>query len=125
MNEKSIAVDLDGVVFEYDSWKGLEHFGKVLKGARPALRKLRALGYKIIIYTIRTNPSLEMESVERLHAIVYKALKKAKIPFDEIALEGKPLAKYYVDDRAIRFHNWKQTFNEIKWREEYPVKRNE
>lgn len=28
--------------------------------------------------------------------------------------ETKPNAKYYIDDRAIRFENWENTMNLIK-----------
>jgi len=40
-------------------------------------------------------------------------LRLHKIPFDSIATEGKPPAHVYLDDRALRFTNWEDTFWEL------------
>jgi hypothetical protein len=36
-----------------------------------------------------------------------------EIPYDEVTAI-KPNADYYIDDKAIRFHNWEQTMQEIQ-----------
>ena len=51
-----LAVDLDGVIldFDLDYWfKHKGYFGKVKKGCVEALKKFRKMGYKIIVYTAR------------------------------------------------------------------------
>lgn len=113
MNDKAIAVDLDGVIFEYRDWKGIHHFGKPVKNAKRSLEMLRKMGFKIVIYTTRTNPRFNEEVLPQLYAIVAAALEKEKIPFDEIEIYGKPIALYYIDDRGISFENWDQTLKQI------------
>ena len=109
-----VAVDLDGVIFDFDwdSWvkHGMDYFGKLKEGAIGGLMALRQRGYKIVIHTCRINPEINKGyTVDELRKIVSKALKKHGIPFDEIWVkEGKPIADYYIDDRAIRFESWSQ-----------------
>lgn len=101
---KVVAIDLDGVILKFDEWRGVDHFGEPIEGARLALEKLKEMGFEIIIYTNRTNPGTNPGYTKyMLAAKVEKALRQHDIPFDKIELSGKPLAKYYIDDRAIRF----------------------
>jgi hypothetical protein len=42
-------------------------------------------------------------------------LNKHEIPYDIVLNEFKPLASFYIDDRAIGFrNNWLQVIEEIK-----------
>jgi hydroxymethylpyrimidine pyrophosphatase-like HAD family hydrolase len=94
---RTIAVDFDGVIANYDGW---EHDGR-LGSPRPdvidALSTLRAEGWKIIVHTCR-NP-----------AQIRPYLEGHEIPFDEIhgdSIEAscpKPIANVYWDDRAYRY----------------------
>jgi len=119
MKSNNIAVDLDGVIlnFNWSSWatRDMDYFGTPIKGGAKALKKLKQRGYRIIIHTCRTNPILNNSyCVEKLYEKVARVLKKNKIPYDEIWLGmGKPIADYYIDDRAIKFENWKQALEEI------------
>ena len=119
MNSGNIAVDLDGVLlnFNWNSWasKDMNYFGTPMKGGINAIKKLRKSGYRIIVHTCRTNPILNDNYTSGvLYEKVKKILKKNKIPYDEIWMgPGKPIADYYIDDRAIKFENWKQTLHEI------------
>jgi len=112
---KTIAIDLDGVIFKYDEWRGIDHFGEPVKGARLALEELKHQGFEIVIYTTRTNPGANPGYTKyQLAAKVDRALKKHNIPFDRIEIAGKPIAKYYIDDRAIRFSGWGETLFTIR-----------
>lgn len=113
---KTIAIDLDGVIFKYDEWRGIDYFGEPVDGARLALEELKQQGFEIIIYTTRTNPGVNPGYTKfMLAAKVEKALRQHDIPFDKIELGGKPIAKYYIDDRAIRFNGiWEETLFQIK-----------
>ena len=93
----------------------MKYFGTPIKGAKKALINLRRKGYKIIIHTCRVNPVLNNSySLDELYMKVKKILTKNEIPYDEIWLgTGKPLADYYIDDRAIKFEDWKQVLGEI------------
>ena len=112
---KTIAVDLDGVIFEYDDWKGIDYYGKPVEGVKKSLRYLKySLGYRIEIYTTRMNKEINKGySKTQLRRKITNALLTHKIPFDGICL-AKPIAEFYIDDRAIRFKNWKSTIRFIK-----------
>lgn len=104
--QKSIAVDLDGVLARYDGWRGVDHIGEPLPGAAEFLRRLKAMGARVVIYTTRTNAdpavSERRESVEMLTQRVRLWLDAHGLPYDEIYVgQGKPLASAYVDDRAV------------------------
>lgn len=114
-NNKTIAVDLDGVIFQYNEWKGIDHFGEPIEGVKKSLRYLKySLGYRIEIYTTRMNKEINKGySKTQLRKKIVKALLNHKIPFDGVAL-AKPIAEFYIDDRAIRFKNWISTVRFIK-----------
>jgi hypothetical protein len=120
-NDKTIAIDLDGVILEYvDPWNGPDHFGAPLPGAVEAITKLKNLGYEIAIYTTRNN-SLAAHNQGHdafcLTAKVREKLDEYGIPYDFISV-FKPLARYYIDDRAVRFSgDWQNTLHEIGNRE--------
>lgn len=108
---KTIAVDLDGTIIEYDGWKGEDHFGKPIKGAKSALKTLKDKGYIIIIWTTRGDKDK-----------VAKYLKEHDIPFDYINenpyqppnTSCKIYADYYIDDRAVEFRgSWSEVLNKI------------
>jgi len=110
---KAVCVDFDGVIAALAP--SLDEFGPTIPGAVEALRELRALGLKIIIYTARPNVA---EHLDRLTA----HLCKEGIEFDEINGNSdcewpatKPLADLYIDDRACRFEgNWSKTLADAK-----------
>jgi hypothetical protein len=97
-SRRTIAVDFDGVIAEYDGYKGPGVFGDPRQDVREALRELRAEGWKIIIHTTRG----ELEIADYL--------KQHTIPFDEINQNSdyktagpKPVADLYWDDRAVSY----------------------
>lgn len=116
-NDATIAVDLDGVVTEYvDPWSGTHHFGDPIPGAVESMRKLQDLGYKLAIYTTRNNSLARHNggtNALELTALVQNHLEKHGIPYDYISL-FKPLARIYIDDRAVRFTNWEQAMRVVR-----------
>ena len=113
MSNKTVCVDLDGVLAKFDKWEGVENFGPVIPGARFFLEALRRVGFKIIIHTVRCSPDENEEPKnwfkqcrgswpDHLVMIVAAWLNANDLPFDEIWHGcGKPLADVYIDDRAI------------------------
>lgn len=96
--EQSIAVDFDGVVAEYDGWKGATVLGSPRKDVVHVLHTLRSEGWKIIIHTTRSASE------------ICEYLAVHDIPHDEINQNSsyqntgpKPVATIYWDDRALRY----------------------
>ncbi len=94
----TIAVDFDGVIAEYDGWKGAGVLGAPRQDVLTALHALRAEGWKIIVHSTR--------GVEELSGY----LLEAGVPFDEIntnsdysTQSAKPVATVYWDDRAVTY----------------------
>ena len=112
-----IAVDLDGVILEFDFDRWIEnplYFGKPKQGAISALKKLRQSGYKIIIHTARLDDTKGISLFVDMLEYIKVVLKKNKVPYDSVwYLRGKPRADYYIDDKAIRFESWDQTLGVI------------
>ena len=108
--KKSIAVDFDGVVHRYSrGWRDGSIYDRPMPGARGALAALHN-EFKIVIFTRRA-ASQGKNGIKRW-------LKQHHIPYDRIT-SVKPLARWYVDDRAIRFTNWNETIREIRHLERY------
>ena len=94
--DKTIAITKESENFDLD---------KIIPGAKNTLKKLEADGWKIIIYTARHWAQ---------YAQIEVWLIANDIPFRRIIC-GKPLCKYYIDDRAIGFRgDWDDVYNEIK-----------
>jgi hypothetical protein len=87
-----VCVDLDGVLNDYDGWKGADYFHPPRPGAREFLEQLNRQGYRVVLFTVRWGPHVQ----DWL----------AKYGLTELVSEvtdKKPPAHVYVDDRAICF----------------------
>jgi hydroxymethylpyrimidine pyrophosphatase-like HAD family hydrolase len=94
--QPTIAVDFDGVLAEYDGWKGNQVLGEPRVDVVEVLRVLRQEGWKIIIHTTRSEAEIRDYLVDN------------QIPYDEVnrnssyrSLGNKPVATVYWDDRAL------------------------
>ena len=106
VENKYVAVDLDGCIAEYDGWKGEEHIGDPKEGVIEALETIHK-NYKIIIHTCRANRKIIKEYLEK-HDIPYDYINENPEQ-PETAGEDKIFAHHYIDDRAIEFDdNWEQ-----------------
>jgi len=101
--KRIICVDLDGVLAQYDEWKGLEHIGEPIDGARDFLIALCANTFEILIYTTRTNPAVNTEESKYDLALrIHNWLAENKMPYHGVYVgPGKPIALAYIDDRAV------------------------
>jgi adenylylsulfate kinase len=95
---RTLAVDFDGVIADYDGWRGREVLGKPRQDVVKALQVLATEGWKIIVHTTRHPEDI----IHHLQAYC--------VPFDEINKnsdyhnEGnKPVATVYWDDRALHY----------------------
>jgi hydroxymethylpyrimidine pyrophosphatase-like HAD family hydrolase len=96
--QPTIAVDFDGVLAEYDGWKGPSVLGPPRSDVLEVLRILREEGWKIVVYTTRAEEDIS------------GYLRQHQIPYDEINKKSayrnsgsKPVATVYWDDRALRY----------------------
>ena len=112
---KVIAIDLDGTILKKIPWQGVHWFGKPQKKVREAMTFLKKHGFEILIHSTRLNPAINEWPLPRLKLNVFDILVEHRIPFDNIFTgTGKPLADFYVDDRAVRFDgDWEATLKEI------------
>jgi len=96
-----VCFDFDGVLAEYDGWKN-GAIGEPLDAGVELIRLCDEAGFETILATCRLHPE-HGSNVEQFEMI--KAwLRKYDIPVDEIEVEGKPMADYYVDDRGLHFN---------------------
>ena len=94
----TIAVDFDGVLADYDGWRGVDALGAPRSDVVSALRILRQEGWKIVVHTTRSEEQIG------------PYLRQHEIPYDEINRNSayqnsgsKPVATVYWDDRALRY----------------------
>jgi hypothetical protein len=99
---KTVAVDLDGVLAQYDGWKGLDFIGEPILGAHEFLAELHKFA-DILIYTVRCTEG--MNGPEKAHLLVNRVrdwLDKNGMVYDTIwDGQGKPLYAAIIDDRAV------------------------
>ncbi len=104
---KSYAFDFDGVIAEYDGFKGHEHTGEPIRASVEAIRTLKVQGHKILIYSTRSSQSLQRYCETHQIPVDYYN----ENPEVDSANKGKPAANIYIDDRALRFNG--QTTGEL------------
>ncbi|MFQ6056189.1 MAG: hypothetical protein ACE5J3_09450 [Methanosarcinales archaeon] len=98
---KVLAIDLDGVVAENTR---PYRKAKLIKGAKEAIDKFIKEGWKILLFTSR---------FQRDEQLTKEWLEEKGIKYDKIIF-GKPYYSIYIDDKAVKFENWRQIENEVK-----------
>ena len=113
---KTYAFDFDGVIAEYDGFKGHESTGEPIESTVDAIRLLKGKGHKILIFSTRSNEVLRAYCDKYSIPVDYYN----ENPEVESANKGKPIAHIYIDDRAIHFKG--QTADDlVKEIEEFEV----
>ncbi len=99
---KTIMVDLDGVLCTEEMFHD-RPLAKPIDGACDALRKLRAAGHVIVIYTARGWGE---------YRVTERWLQDHGFEYDGLHM-GKPVADVWIDDRAVGFKNWPDTLTAL------------
>ena len=113
-DNNTIAIDFDGVI--HKNSKGF-HDGTIydepIEGVKKGLEYL-SKSYKLVIYTCKANPDRPLINGKTGTKLIYDWLCKYKLDsyIYNIVYE-KPNAKYYIDDKAIRFLNWEMVMGVI------------
>ena len=99
-----VCLDLDGVLAQYDKWKGVDHIGDPIPGALEFTKQLAKIA-EIVIFTSRcAQDVLEGSRITpgQLRIRVIEWLEKHKFPFTDVYTgQGKPRAAAFIDDRAV------------------------
>jgi histidinol phosphatase-like enzyme len=94
---KTAIVDMDGTICE-EKPTFERSLARPLPGAVDGVKRLKAAGYTVIVYTARGWGE---------YAMTHRWLKENNIWFD-VLLCGKPIGDIWIDDRAINFRGWEQ-----------------
>lgn len=93
------AIDFDRVVHDADNPVQGRRMGPPIEGAKDALKDIRNAGNEIIIFTVWGGTDQGRDTIK-------KWMQYYEIPFDSIT-NVKPNADIFIDDRAVRFIDWK------------------
>jgi len=110
----NIAVDFDGVIHDFKGWGDGTCYGDPLPGSLEALKKLSEQ-YNVIIFTAKARPDRPLVNGMTGMELVKEWLEKHDVIkyIDYITYE-KPRAKYYIDDKAIKYdNNWGEILQEV------------
>jgi ribonucleotide monophosphatase NagD (HAD superfamily) len=112
---QTLAIDFDGVIHGYSKgWNGGEIYDPPVEGVAEALQRFKEEGYKIYIYSTRSNKTFRKTDEPEQKPLMEAYLKEHNIPFDKIWNFGKPMAHIFIDDRALKFEgDWKQTTDDV------------
>ncbi len=112
--ELTLAIDFDGVI--HKNSKGF-HDGTIyddpIPGTKEALEIL-SKKYTLVIFTCKTIAERPLVNGKTGTELIWEWLKKHDMDKYITEITGvKPIALFYIDDKAIKFANWEQTLNDI------------
>lgn len=105
-----VAFDFDGVVHDdIGEWKGPDIIeGKPVFGIRKTFEVLREKGYRIVIHTCRALTR------EGRAAVIHWLIKQGLVGYVDSVTAEKPIARCYIDDRAIHFDGCEDLLEKIE-----------
>lgn len=89
--EPFICIDFDGVLATYTGWKGEDHYGEPLRGAKEFLEKIKEAKLTFVVLTTR-----DVNKVK-------KWFEKYKFPRPIKITNTKIPSPVYIDDGALKF----------------------
>lgn len=105
----TVCVDFDGVLAQYDGWKGEAVLGDPAPGALDFVRRLLTEHYRVIVHTTR-----DCEQIRRWlreHGLQVWVDETCELQ----VWNEKPPALVYIDDRGFRFTgDWEAAYRAIK-----------
>ena len=112
--KNTIAIDFDGVI--HKNSKGF-HDGTIydepIEDVKKGLEYL-SKSYKLVIYSCKANTQRPLINGKTGVELIYDWLIKYELDtYIDTIVYGKPNAKYYIDDKAIRFLNWEMVMGVI------------
>lgn len=115
---KTIAVDFDGVIHKYSKgWHDGMIYDEPVEGAIEALQKLLQ-SYCVVVFSTREPRMIEVWFLNNFPIPVEIVPDDGKFEWTKQGVLGitnrKLKAFMYVDDRAVRFTNWKDILNYVR-----------
>lgn len=98
-----LAIDFDQVVHDAKNPVPGRRMGLPMPDAVEGMNKLKDLGYKLIIHTVRGGSPKHIEDWCEFYGV----------PYDEVT-NIKPTALWYIDDRALPFVSWLDLVNRLE-----------
>ena len=119
----NVGVDFDGVI--HKNSKGF-HDGTIyddpVEGTGQAL-KILSEKYNLIIYTCKAKESRPLINGKTGVELIWEWLEKHNLSqYISEVTDRKPRVLFYIDDKVIRFFDWKQTIEDIIKFEEERIK---
>jgi len=97
----SLVFDVDGVIFEYDGWHGIDYYGEPIQEMIDCINRLYDSGkYQICIWSTRTNPFVQGYSQSVLIDRLISKLISIGLKYHKILYEAKPLFYALIDDNS-------------------------
>lgn len=118
----TVCIDLDGVLAQYDGWKGEDVLGEPAPGALEFVRRLLGEGHTVVVHTTR-DPVRVANWLEE-HDFYRRGVDLGRI----YPTQQKEPALVYIDDRGFRFTgDWEAAYRAIKepawWQAQSPADR--
>lgn len=99
-HQKTVAIDLDNCLADYDGWKGWDTIGAPKAGAHEAVNQFHDAGWRIIIFTTRADAGHIREWVRGFLNAPIHYINHNPANADLDCGTSKPIADLYIDDRA-------------------------
>lgn len=112
VKRKVVCIDLDGTICKQQGFGDGFIEGEPKLSVKEALNGFKKAGYKIIILTVRLNPSFGGDIEWKKNRII-AWMNKYELPFDEIT-NNKPSATLYIDNKAVKFMDWDEVIRTWK-----------
>ena len=109
-----LCLDFDGVIHnDYLGFYDGTIYGNPIDGSIEAIIEL-SKKYKIVIYTCKANPNRPLVNDKTGTELIWEWLDSHNIKncVSDVTY-NKPTAIAYIDDKAIKFENWNQTFDSL------------
>jgi hypothetical protein len=110
----NLAIDFDGVIHTFNGWGDGTCYGQPIEGSIEAVKRL-SQKYNIIIFTAKARPDRPLVNGRTGHELVTEWLDKFELTqYIDYVTHEKPRAKFYIDDKGIRFdNNWQEILGDI------------
>jgi hypothetical protein len=112
--ENTLAIDFDGVI--HKNSKGFHDgtiYDDLIEGTKEALEEL-SKKYRLVIFSAKARKDRPLINDKTGIQLIWEYLHKHELDsYVDTVTSEKPRAFAYIDDRGIRFTNWKDCLNSL------------